>query len=47
MSSLETGDRGGGESFSSRENTPVGHTDPHTSSFTLYKQVSLRNGDHE
>ncbi len=30
-----------------QENTPEGHTETHKSSFFQYKQVSVRNGDHE
>ncbi len=35
------------DKFFSRENTPEESTGPHKSSFSLYKQVSERNGDHE
>ncbi len=34
-----------GEVF--RENTPEGHTETHKSSFSSYKQVNVRKGDHE
>ncbi len=44
MSSLETVDLG---LFFSRKNTPEGLTWTQKSSFSLYKQVSVRNGDHE
>ncbi len=33
--------------FCSRENTSEGSIGPHKSSFSLHKQVSVRNGDHE
>ncbi len=35
-----------GEVFS-HENTPEGRTETHKSSFFPYKQVSVRNDDHE
>ncbi len=44
MSSFETVNLGG---VFSRTNTPEGPTEPHKSSFSPYKQVSVRNGDHE
>ncbi len=31
----------------SQENTPEGYTETHKSSFFPYKQVSVRNDDHE
>ncbi len=44
MSSLETVNL---EGIFTRENTPEGRTWPHRSSYFSYKQVSVRNGDHE
>ncbi len=33
--------------FFSHENTPEGSTSPHKGPFSLYKQINVRNGDHE
>ncbi len=46
MSSLETVDLGRGRDFSCK-NMPDGPTGTNKSSFSKYKQVSIRNGDHE